>query len=81
MCIRDSPEDIEEVKTRFKKDATIIRGCLESQHEQIFRFKIIPTEISLVNKSLNEDKELEESIEYDPINHVLDKFGGEIIPE
>lgn len=76
-----NPEDIEEVKTRFKKDATIIRGCLESQHEQIFRFKIIPTEISLVNKSLNEDKELEESIEYDPINHVLDKFGGEIIPE
>jgi DNA polymerase-3 subunit gamma/tau len=79
------PENIEEVKMRFKKDASIIRGFLESLHEQTFRFQIVPTaprqEIPSTRLSQLEEKEIEGSIEYDPVDHILNKFGGEIVPE
>lgn len=80
-----SPENIDEVKSRFKKDASIIRGFLESLHEQTFRFQIIPIEargndFSKIRSS-DEDKEIEESTEYNPVDHIVNKFGGEIVPE
>lgn len=79
------PENIEEVKMRFKKDASIVRGFLESLHEQTFRFQIIPTapkeEIPSTKISQVEEKEIEGAIEYDPVDHILNKFGGEIVPE
>ncbi|HMS24598.1 MAG TPA: DNA polymerase III subunit gamma/tau [Acidimicrobiia bacterium] len=39
-----SPDEIDEVKIRFKKDAAIIRGFLESMHEHSFRFQIVANE-------------------------------------
>ncbi len=41
-----SPDEIDEVKVRFKKDAAIIRGFLESMHEHSFRFQIVANEDS-----------------------------------
>lgn len=86
------PDDIEEVKQRFKKDASIIRGFLESLHENTFRFQIIPTESAERNYSqeadehigeppMSDEKEMEEAEEYNPVDHILNKFGGEIVPE
>ena len=31
--------------------------------------------------SSDEDKEIEESTEYNPVDHIVNKFGGEIVPE
>ena len=28
-----------------------------------------------------EEREIEDAVEYDPVDHILNKFGGEIIPE
>ena len=84
-----APEDIEEVKQRFKKDASIVRGFLESLHEHTFRFQIVPTESLAKNYSaeeigeppMSEEKEIEDAEEYNPVDHILNKFGGEIVPE
>jgi|GEM_PF-422060 len=74
--------DIENVKARFKKDAQIIRGFLESIHETTFRFQIVTIEIE--EKSQEKEDEItlmEESEEYDPVDHVVSLFGGEVVPE
>jgi hypothetical protein len=81
-------EDIDDVKARFKKDASIIRGFLESLHEQTFRFQIIAaigTQEKVVDLKAEEEKEeseltmLEESEEYDAVDHVVNLFGGEVV--
>lgn len=68
------PSELDEVKERFKKDATIIRGFLNSIHETSFRFRIVEEED-------NNDKTLEESQEFDPVDNVVSMFSGEVVPE
>lgn len=82
-------DEIEEVKARFKKDAAIVRGFLESLHETSFRFQIVADD----SNSKSEEKEtvdltkesnekiLAESEEYDPVDNVVSMFGGEVVPE
>lgn len=83
-----SAEELEEVKARFKKDAAIIRGFLESLFEMSFRFQIIADEKAAAAQAQDEidvrqeeEKMLSESEEYDPIDAVVSMFSGEVVPE
>ncbi|MFN8015875.1 MAG: DNA polymerase III subunit gamma/tau [Acidimicrobiia bacterium] len=78
-----STDDLEEVKSRFKKDASLIRGFLESIHGQEFKFKVeaghAKKEQADTEEEISEDKMLEESKEYDPVEEVVSMFGGEVV--
>lgn len=85
------PDELEEVKARFKKDAAIIRGFLESLHEVSFRFQIIGDEnISTLDSEEKQngskidgdsiEKTIAESKEFDPVDTVVSIFGGEVVP-
>lgn len=83
-------EELEAVKARFKKDASIVRGFLESLHEKEFRFQIVAGtahEVELptpqVEVDIREDTEtlMEESEEYNPVDTVVSLFGGEVVSE
>ena len=72
-------DELDVIKDRFKKDASIIRGFLESLHEKTFRFQIVAQDVAKAARE--EEKMLEESEEYDPIDTVVSMFGGEVVPE
>ncbi len=74
----EAPADqLEDIKARFKKDASIIRGFIESLHETTFKFQVVP--IDSVTQSKQEEKIVEESKEFNPIDHVVEVFGGEVV--
>jgi DNA polymerase-3 subunit gamma/tau len=72
-------DQLDEIKARFKKDASIIRGFLESMLEKTFRFQIIAADTKA--QQAQEKEILEESQEYDAVDHVVELFGGEVVPE
>lgn len=85
-------DELDDIKARFKKDASIIRGFLESLHEQTFRFQIIADEggspaptatanAETASEHEDEEKMMEESAEYNPVDHVVSMFAGEVVPE
>ena len=79
------PSELDEVKARFKKDAAIIRGFLESLHEVSFRFQLVADENSKpkIDGESGEsiEKTIAESQEFDPVDTVVSMFGGEVVPE
>lgn len=81
-----APDEMDDVKARFKKDAAIIRGFLESLFEKSFRFQIVADEAAAaaqakeeINLRKEEEKMLSESEEYNPVDAVVSMFGGEIV--
>lgn len=79
LYFRAPEANLDEAKSRFKKDAAIIRGFLESMHEKTFRFQIVASDVHEQKKE--EDKIMEDSEEYDAVGHVLDVFGGEVVEQ
>ena len=70
-------DELDDIKERFKKDASIIRGFLESLHETTFRFQLVAQDIAKANEE--EAKIMADSEEYDPVDTVVSMFGGEVV--
>jgi len=87
------PDELEEVKARFKKDAALVRGFLEGLHEVNFRFQLVPDQSTPEpvdireesNESIPETESIEKTIaesqEFNPVDTVVSVFGGEVVPE
>lgn len=85
-----APEsELDEIKQRFKKDANIIRGFLESIHGRAFKFQIEAVRAQTSEKGnidiretiQDEEISLDDSVEYDAVENVVSLFSGEVVQD